>query len=596
MMRPTAKANILDEATSRDFSGGLNVADTELNLSSRYARQLDNLLVGIDQSVTVRQGTRLFADLSNVTLYAIRNVQYFLSYIIAVDEIGQVFAISGNSVATPIWNQVIAGKRGMWSAARNVLFCEFNGELIITNGTDKPLVVPVSLIVDYLADKGSGSNVNVPVALLIEKFSSHVVMAIGSLLYVSERNASGTWQGDVGAQFVNIFDMKPYVTGGSTDIVGFAPFKGYLLVRFKECIVPVQFTEDASATPKLALVAAPDSVLANYGAISHRTQQNIGDYALSCDIVGVASVGLSKFTRILEPDRPSRLIDPMLQTLINDLSADVLSTDAFSIYDRRLSSYMLFVPDRQQPVHQLGKVFCYRNIDSLKVDSWSRYVDWNIRAATRSSEGRIFMVRENSASIYVLGDVNNDPVYADYVGEQETFTDGTVFTDQYGLSPVGDVATSGVPIRSTWEVPWSDLKHRGLGKTLRYVLLDTEGDQPFTMKVFVDKHHDVLDGGELFRDSTSFTDDTGFIYDETPNTPALSLDFMAGDARAYGGQPYGTSPYGAGNITSSVDLTLMPVKFTLVKLRFEAETMGPLKYSAITLMYQKGTVRRPAHG
>lgn len=589
-MPPTL--NILDEATSRNFSGGLNVADTELNLTSKFARQLDNMLVGIDGSLQIRQGTRLFADLGNLTIYPIINIEYFLTYVIAVDAIGQIFAINGRSEATVIWNQVIAGSRGMWSSAVNVLFLEFNGELIVTNGTDKPLLIPTSLIVDYLADKGTGSNINVPIALLIEKFSNHTVMASGSTLFVSERNASGTYINDPGAQFVNNFDLKTYVVKGNTNIVGLGVFKGYLLVRFQECIIPVQFIEDASATPKLNISVSPDSIIANYGAIAHRTQQDIGDYALSCDIVGVASIALSKFTKILSPDRPSRFIDPLLQQLISNLSTNVLNTDAFSLYDRRLSMYMLFLPDTQVPVHQLSTTFCYRDIDTLNIASWSRYKDWNFRAGARSSEGRIFLVKENSASIFVLGDSESDPIYADRMGDEETFSDGTPFTDQYGFSPVATLQTSGIPIRFTWELPWSDLKHRALSKTLRYIKIDTEGDASFTAQVFVDKIYDVKDGGETFRDGTLFTDNTGFIKGESDLIPALSLNFVGGDAVSYGLQQYGASAFGGGSNTASPLLAYAPVSFTLAKLRFTGEAMSPLKFSAVTLLYQKGTVRR----
>jgi hypothetical protein len=47
----------------RDFGGGLNVVDDDLNLSSSYQPVLDNVHRGVDNTLNVRWGTELFADL-----------------------------------------------------------------------------------------------------------------------------------------------------------------------------------------------------------------------------------------------------------------------------------------------------------------------------------------------------------------------------------------------------------------------------------------------------------------------------------------------------------------------------------------------------
>lgn len=52
-------------AVVRDFSGGLNVADNDLNLSSNYASVLDNMTRQPDGSIGLRYGTKLFSDLGN---------------------------------------------------------------------------------------------------------------------------------------------------------------------------------------------------------------------------------------------------------------------------------------------------------------------------------------------------------------------------------------------------------------------------------------------------------------------------------------------------------------------------------------------------
>jgi hypothetical protein len=52
----------LKEAQIRDFSGGWNVADSNLNLVSKYQPVSDNVIRGSDGSFTVRWGTQLFED------------------------------------------------------------------------------------------------------------------------------------------------------------------------------------------------------------------------------------------------------------------------------------------------------------------------------------------------------------------------------------------------------------------------------------------------------------------------------------------------------------------------------------------------------
>lgn len=55
----------LQTAEVRDFSGGWNVADSDMNLVSRYQPVSENILRGSDGSFHVRWGTRLFIDFRN---------------------------------------------------------------------------------------------------------------------------------------------------------------------------------------------------------------------------------------------------------------------------------------------------------------------------------------------------------------------------------------------------------------------------------------------------------------------------------------------------------------------------------------------------
>lgn len=594
------QGNILKDATSRSFKGGLNVADSELNLSSKFARVLDNMVVGIDGSVTIRQGTKLFCDLEPISNSYITGLQYFASYLTAMNRYGQMFAVDGQGNATRIWDQdkATAKRLGLtiWAPSEFVVFEEFNGQLILGNGQDKPLVVNTSFNVDYLADV-TGSNVNVPIGKIMAKSQNHLCIANGSILNVSERNAGGTWQGDAGTIYVGIFDMKTYVTQGSTEIIGLIDFKNTLLVQFRECIVPVRFVETPAAggnPATLTLSILDPGTIPNYGTISPKSLQNIGETVLGCDIVGVQNIGLSTFTRILQPDRPSRFVDPLLQRHMGTLDTTALYNDTFSLFDRRLGVYMLMFPDNVS-LHQLKTVgFGYRYIDNLDIKAWHTYSGWNWHCGARSSEGTIFFARNRGTSIFVMGDELNNPLNADYIGEQEMFSDDTTFTDQSGFNPVADIDDSGVPIKFTWELPWADLKHRANVKTLRYVIMDTEGSSPFDVVVYTDDLYRMSDAGETFSDGTTFTDDSGFIREFPLLNDMLRAQMAGKDRGGFGEDDYGDL-YGGGNTTLTRRLTEMPTKFNTVKLRFEGESTDPLKFIAITLLYQMGSIRRMSY-
>lgn len=591
----------LDEATSRTFNGGLDVADSELNLSSKFARALSNMLPGIDGSLSVRQGCRLFADIASDSNFNILNEQYFSARIIVINDNAELLAVDGAGNVEKIWNSDIASaaRKTTWVPSTYVKFDEFNGNLIVSDGVNKPLNITAARSVDYLADLATGSNINVPVSAITGKHDRHFIYAIDSIIHVSERDAAGSWSGDAGVVYAGQFDLGAYVTSGDKDIIGLLSYKGFLMVFFRECIVPVQFVEVAATATDpafLKISVTPDSIIANYGTVSPRSLIDIGDMSLAMDIVGVSNVQLTSFTKILSPDRPSRLIDKLIQEFIARCDTTTLHDNVFAVYDRRLATYMLFIPndDWNLATHMHG--FGFRYIDSLKINAWFRMDDWRWRCGTRSSEGRIFFSRRDDTKIFVLGDEAIDPVYADYVGEQETFTDGTVYTDQTGNGPVASIAESGVPIKFVWELPRTDLKKRGLTKTLRYITIDAEGDQMFTLSVFIDNYYSMADNGEAFSDDTIFTDETGFIrdIDNLILTPALQSTRIAKDALGYGLQTYGTTPYGGGNNTGVERETEMPTKFKTMKLRFEGESMGPLKFVALTLWTQGGTIRRYA--
>jgi len=602
MYKMQRRAQKLTSVTARKFEGGLNVVDSELNLSSKYAVVLNNMYRGLEGSIMVRQGTKKYCDLSSISDGYQINGKYFAARNITVNSVGQVFSIDGTGAATRIWDSTIAAalRPGLvtWGPTKHVNFEEFGGELTIHNGLDKPLLVTAAMHVDYLADPATGSNINTPIGRVVCKFNRHLVVAVGSELHVSDEDTSGVFVGDAGATYAAIFDLRTSVVSGDTTIIGLAPFRDWLLVQFQECTVPVQFTK--VTTPSIALVLAPTSdnggTFNSYGAISCRTAQDIGDKSLACDIVGVTSIAPATFTSKLSPDRPSRLIDPLIQSAIAPLTEETLMDGTLSQYDRLSSMYMLFIPDAARDSQVETHGFGYRYLDKLGIEAWNTFSGWNWAWSSRSSEGLVFFGRANDNIIFIKGDEKKLPLYADFIGDQETFSDGTAFTDGTGLTPVADVDTSGVPIKFTWELPWSDLKKRAIQKTIRYLLLDAQGTASFTVKMFIDnKYLDKSDAGELFSDDTAFNDNLGFIRNTLDQaqalTPALEMEMVASDYGGYGSEPYGDI-YGGGRNTGFMRNISFPTKCNLFKLRFEGETMRPLKIVGITPVFIDGSIRR----
>lgn len=591
------RVNNLKSATARQFTGGLNVVDSELNLSSKYARVLDNIYRGLDGAMQIRQGTELFADLNSISDGFLLNATYFADHIISVNDVGQVFATDGTSASSRIWDlSIAAGTRlGLvtWSETAYVAFEEFGGDLTVHNGQDKPLIITKELTVDYLADPATGSNINVPIGRIVCKFNKHLVVAVGSDLYVSDENTSGVYTGDAGATYANIFSMKTSVTKGPTDIVGLTPFRDWLLVRFRECTVPIQFKK--VTTPDGLEINDSSDIgggLDNYGSISQRTSQNLGELTLACDIAGVSSIALATFTSKLSPDRPSKLVDPLIKKALALQSSATLDYGAFAVYHNTSAIYNLFIPDGPSVTQRESRGFGFRYIKSLNINAWNTFSGWNWAWGLQSSEGLLFFGRVNDNKIFLLGDAEQHPINAEYKGEQETFSDGTAFSDGTGWTPISDLEKSGVPIRWKWDLPWSDLKKRDITKTTRYLILDTEGTADFTVSFFIDdKYVDGSDAGETFSDDTLFSDGTGWLRMDPVLSPAISINFVGSERGGYSKEAYNDN-YGGGRNTKFRRLIACPTKFTTFKMRFEGISMRPLKIVGITPIYQEGTIRR----
>lgn len=599
---PMRRILTMKQTTIREFDGGWNVIDNDLNLSSKYAKVLRNVYRAPDGSVKLRYGTKLFTTFS--FLDEIINVEYYANAINAVDNNGNIGATDGLGTVIPIWNDEIAGNLpgspAGWSETDFVSFTKFRGDLILGNGIDKPLIIDPQLRCQYLYDLGSGTNINTPVGRYVTSNDRYVVIGGDpvnpSLLHISNTDTSGTWVGDPTPNDAITFDMGPYVSIGSSAIKGVGSFRDKLIISFEEVIAVVQLgVYDDSVSPAVHTPQVED-VIPQYGSISHRAIQSLGDDMLFCDIVGVPSIKRSLYTEQIKPDRVSQLIDPAIQSRLVGLSTRALEDRVFSVYDRNEGQYMLFIPNEKDDQDISETVcFAYTKIPALKVNAWSEFRGWNWRCACRSAQGRIFFGRENK--LFILGS-REDELYGDFIEEQETFSDGTVFTDGTGITvPDGytaqQLADTGVPVAFDWQLPWADFDNRGNIKNMRYLGIDAKGDAQFTAELFVDNIiEDNSSLGESFSDGTFFTDDYGFSNEDPLYLPTLSLDFVGGDARGFGVQPFGRDHFGGGRRSADERLYAYTTSGKIFKFRVHGETRRPLRIVSLTFHYQTGNIQR----
>ena len=100
---PIQRNNQMLDATIRDFSGGWNVVDNDLNLDSKFSKVLENMQRGIDGANNVRPGTKLFAD-TDEYLDEIINCEYYNNHIIAVGRNGKLVSIDAKGSVALIWD------------------------------------------------------------------------------------------------------------------------------------------------------------------------------------------------------------------------------------------------------------------------------------------------------------------------------------------------------------------------------------------------------------------------------------------------------------------------------------------------------------
>lgn len=348
VLRPVDK---LTGVYARSFKGGLNTLDSPLNLSSQYVTECRNLYPDPSGSLRVRFGTSLFAD---VSLFGgtVVNMEYYIDHIIVVLSNGKLVAIDSEGAPQEIWSSAIAATRfgappGWSDGLTFASFAQFGGKLIIANGKDKPLVVDSvtgTPVVNYLADAGSGSNVNVPRAKYVVSHNGYVVMAYTTtnqtMLYITSKGSSGTFVGDPPPNDAVNFDTALFLSTGLPEITGLASFRDRLIVTFDEAVMAIVLGEYSGD----AHVPRVEEAVENHGAVSHRCIVPMGDDILFLDKVGIASVARALITKTFSPTRESTLVSLDLQKALSRFSVSDLSNALFAVHDRLAQQVMFFIP------------------------------------------------------------------------------------------------------------------------------------------------------------------------------------------------------------------------------------------------------------
>lgn len=605
---PVAQKIVLRDATVRNFDGGWDVIDSDLNLSTKYAKQLTNLLRGADGTLSLRYGTYWLHEFADVGLSDIVASFYFHTYLLVVDDQGRVGAGQADGTVIKIWDSTIArslsGNPRGWSPCQFASGAEFDGTFTIHNGIDKPIVVASNLLVRYLADLGTGSNAFTPIGRFVKTHDRYTVVAGDpldpSVLHISAQDTNATFVGDPAPNDAVDYDMSPHVTLGSSEIRGLGAFRDKLVVVFDQCIALVTLGNYSSDTTP---VHQPDvdDVIENYGSIGHNVIQNLGSDMLFMDLVGVPSIQRALLTNNISPVRESQLIDPAIQAALGKLTAASLQDRCFAVHDKLSYTTMFFVPNSDDLSTTTETLcFAYRNIREQKVRAWSPLRGWNWRCGTATAEGRVIFCQGTKSFAY--GNEQSSEQYpADLIGYAETFSDGEVFTDGTGWTPIatetadGDdlsPTVSGLPIMFDWQMPWQDLQTRTKSKRSHYIKVESSGRGAFTVEMFVDNILQAqLDVGEAFVDGTLFTDGYGWFPSDTTYDPQLTMDFVGGSRLGFGGEQF-QDYFGGGRISSDERLYAWPCKFNVFKLRVQGRTRGPLKFTSVSLYYQLLNIKR----
>jgi len=588
---PRGKQPIPQEVTLDDFSGGLDLTEADLKLTTNFSKVETNVHRDVDGTKSVRWGTRYRYNVNPTVTGDILDGVYFRDKLLFVTVSGQICTIDGSGTITAIWNTAIAaalpGAPTAWSGSLTLVdFTEFKNELVVTNGVDKPILVSKTHTVKYLQDIPTGSNVNVPIGKFVTTVGNYTVMAgitaSPDEVYISSAGTSGTWPGDTAPNDSLSINIAAYTAQPGGDIRGLSSFRNFLVIHFATTSVVMVLGEYDSTVHKPRVL----DTIPEHGAISHRTINILETDIIYADELGVHKARRNTFGNALDAEKISmRVQTDFIRDVMND-SANRLRS--FSVHNKLENRIMFFLYNGTSYA-----IYVMSFDEKVKKLSWSKMAGWNFRAGVSTAKGRIYLTE--GPRVYQYG----NSVFAgeEYTGDFMDYAPDGAWTTATGYV-VGDIVSdsgefyrcivahtssasfaadldidrwevyNGTEIDFDWELPWTDANTRMRKKRISFIALDTLGTATFTMEVYTDNARFAPNGDD---------------------DPALSLEFVAGDSPGYGG---GDQPYGGGRRAADERLWGYPVEFKILKMRLKGSSNKRLQIVAISILHVKGTYKR----
>lgn len=594
--RPAPK---IKDITIREFGGGWNVIDNDISLSTKYAKVLQNFYRGADNSQNLRYGTKFKDDIKDLVTGNIVDSRYFMGTNILVTSTGQIARTDNEGNRAAIFNSTIAAllpgaPAGWGSSFTQITFVPFGSNLIIHNGVDKPLNIDKDLVVTYLQDLGTGSNTNTPIGKYGCAVSDyHVIAGISGFpttIYISSKATAGVFPGDVAPNDSISLNVGAKASQEADIIIGVAGYRSFLLIFFTSITLIMKlgtYDADGNHVPEY-LDSMPQT-----GVLGQRVISEIENDILFGDSIGVSTGKRNLFVSTVENERISALIAPEYQKAMGTITDVQRKEKVFAVYNKLNKQYILHEPTN-------GRTFVFTLDAQLRVKAWSEFIDWTWTCGHVSQLGRTFFCRDTR--IYQYGNLAFDEEYtADYLEDRtsnwangvhyavgdhirDTVSDLSYITlvdhvsniaGTFAANRTDDVnlwaVYEGNAINFVWEMPWVDAGQRQRTKKITHISADTKGTAHFNVNIYVDF---------LYKDG-----DDAVIYD-----PALTLPFVAGDIRGWGGSP--EQPFGGGRKAGDARLWRFPVKFKTAKLIINGSTRSKLRIVSITILYSVGSFKR----
>lgn len=604
------KSNKLENITLRGFGGGWNAVETDLQMESTYLVTARNFRRTPGGTQKIRYGSRWFADLSDVGAGRIIDMEYFAEALICVLSTGNVVAVDGSGTKTVIWNSTIAaalpGAPSGWSGGLDLVdFVPYKNTLIIHNGIDKPIVISRLLVVTYLQDLATGSNVNVPIGKYGCVVSNYHcvggIPATPTTIFISSVGTAGTFVGDPIPNDSISVDVGAFAPQGALDIRGIAGFRSNLLVFFQDQTVIVRLGQYNAAGVHTPFF--PDT-MPTFGLLGHRCTGPVENDLLFAGLAGMASArrNLLSVSGTLESTTLSEKIEPPYRETIGLVSDDDQLKNCWMLYAALSHDMMLFTPT--------GRVFVYSFNAKLRYSAWSEYDGINVQCGCKSFLGRVFYA--DALRIFLHGNAvftgeqfyadrtddrdgvwTNNTFYAPGFKARDTLTDQTyTCTVGHTSNAVGTFANDRATHQPRWtqyfgqdisfdlELPWLDSKDPMRIKFLRFINMATKGDSLFTVEAYVDNLYKASDGTVL-------------------HSPALSMEFVGNEAAGFGYAPghfssatHAEGSYGGGRRSGDPRLYKYPVKFKTLKIILTGTKGGNLEIVNMSFLYSRGKYKR----